>query len=108
MKDILQARLCPLNKVWPNIPRREQFRPIAILSAMYKFLELRFFPRLNGYLKHDMDRNQIGFVKGMSTQVNIRLLIDKLKSVSAKVGECTIFIDSLIHCLQYSKPAATV
>ena len=93
MKDSFQARLCPLNKVWPDIPQREQFRPIAILSAMFKFLELRFLGRLNGYLKYDMDPNQIGFVKGMSTQVNIRLLIEKLKSVKAKDGECTLLID---------------
>ena len=40
--------------------------------------------------------------------MNIRLLIDKLKSISAKDEECTLFIDSLIHCLRYSRPSATV
>ena len=41
-----------------------------------------------------MDRNQIGFAKGYKCiQVNIHLLIEKLKSVKAKDGECTLLID---------------
>ena len=46
LQSIFNARLVPLNKVWPAIPNYNEFRPIAILSAMYKFLELRFLPKL--------------------------------------------------------------
>ena len=50
LSSIFEARLCPLNKVWPEIPSRAEFRPIVILSPMFKFLEIRFLARLNGYL----------------------------------------------------------
>jgi hypothetical protein len=60
---MFQARLCPLNKVWPNIPLSEEFRPIVVLSPLYKFLNLRFFSNLNTYLILKLDRNQIGILK---------------------------------------------
>lgn len=37
-----EARLVPLNKAWPDIPAVDQFRPIVVLSPLYKFLERRF------------------------------------------------------------------
>jgi hypothetical protein len=57
LKGCFAARLIPLNKVWPNIPSGEQFRPIAVLSPAFKWLELRFLPRLRTYLTRDLDRN---------------------------------------------------
>ncbi len=36
------ARLVPLNKKWPDIPHGEDFRPIVVLSSLFKFIELRF------------------------------------------------------------------
>ena len=45
-KYIFRARLIPLNKVYPEIPRYNQFRPIVVLSAAYKYLEARFLPAL--------------------------------------------------------------
>jgi hypothetical protein len=71
MQPIFKARLVPLNKAWPNIPTWCDFRPIAIISAMYKYLELRFLPKLSLYMKKHMDINQIGFVSGMTTHVSI-------------------------------------
>jgi hypothetical protein len=62
---MFQARLCPHNKVWPNIPLSEEFRPIMVLSPLYKFLELRFLSKLNTYLTQKLDRNQKDFVKSM-------------------------------------------
>ncbi len=67
MNDIFRARLVPLNKVWPEIPSPDQFRPITVLSAMYKFIELRFLPKLNKYLKERLDKSQTGFVPGLGT-----------------------------------------
>ena len=46
LKDLFEARLIPLNKVLPDIPNDDQFRPITVLSAMYKFVEMRFLPKL--------------------------------------------------------------
>ena len=56
LKESFQAH--PHNKVWPSIPRFDQFRPIIsiILSPMIKFIELRFYRKLLNYLKWDLDR----------------------------------------------------
>ena len=51
-----KARLIPLNKVWPSIPNQEQFRPIVVTSAMIKWIEIRFLPRLKVYLKNSLDK----------------------------------------------------
>jgi hypothetical protein len=52
-----EARLIPLNKEYPNIPSREQFRPIVVLSIMFKWLELRFLKKLNEYMVDKLDKN---------------------------------------------------
>ncbi len=46
-KSIFEARLVPLNKAFPNIPKRKEFRPIIVLSSILKYLESRFLPILN-------------------------------------------------------------
>jgi hypothetical protein len=63
---MFQARLCPINKVWPNIPLSEEFRPIVLLSLLCKFFELRFLSKLIIYFTQKLDRNQ-GLVKSMKT-----------------------------------------
>ncbi len=75
LRGCFEARLIPLNKVWPRIPRGDQFRPICVLSPAYKWLELRFLPRLRDYMSHGLDRNQTGFVPRMGTAVNLKLLL---------------------------------
>lgn len=57
LKKIFRAKLVPLNKVWPDIPKQNQFRPIKILSHMYKFLELQFLDKLENYLIDGLDKN---------------------------------------------------
>jgi hypothetical protein len=54
--EIFKARLVPLNKKWPDIPSKDDFRPIAIISHLYKFLELRFANKLQDYLSNRMDK----------------------------------------------------
>ena len=51
-----EARLIPLNKAWPSIPEEDQFRPIVVTSAIIKWIEIRFLPKLKNYLKHDLDK----------------------------------------------------
>jgi hypothetical protein len=68
-EDLFEGRLIPLNKKYPNIPRGNEFRPIVVLSTAFKWLALRFMPKLNKYMRERMDKNQIGFVCG--THVNI-------------------------------------
>ena len=66
-KLIFEARLIPLNKVYPNIPTQSQFRPIVILSAGYKWEECRFLPSIKAYLSKRLNINQTGFVAGCQT-----------------------------------------
>jgi hypothetical protein len=54
---IFEARLVPLNKAWPDIPKADQFRPIVVLSPLFKLLERRFQRQLSRYMTNDLDRN---------------------------------------------------
>ena len=49
--ESFKARLVLLNKAHPNIPREGEFRPIAIISHLYKFMQLRFTGKLKSNLK---------------------------------------------------------
>jgi len=81
---IFEARLIPLNKKWPNIPKEDEFRPIIVLSAAYKWLELRFLKKLKEYLVTRLDINQTGFVPGCTTHLNIVHLIEHVKTFKKK------------------------
>ena len=72
-------------KVWPNIPTEDNFRPVVVLSAMYKFMELRFLPKLQNYLSLRLDKNQTGFVPKLGTQVNILSLTDEINRLKGKI-----------------------
>ena len=74
-----EARLIPLNKVHPKIPKIHQFRPIIVLSAGYKLIEARFLPKLKKYMSNKMDKNQIGFVVKSETSMNILALIHEIQ-----------------------------
>jgi len=51
IKDFhFRARLVPLNKKHPNIPRADQIRPIVVNSPLVKILESRLLPKLQKYL----------------------------------------------------------
>ena len=56
--QLFKARLIPLNKSHPDIPKETDFRPIVVLSSLYKFMELRFLPNLNKYLSEQMSKEQ--------------------------------------------------
>ena len=49
-QSFFECRLVALNKKFPNIPAKNQFRPIVIVSPLVKFLELRFLPKLKDYM----------------------------------------------------------
>jgi hypothetical protein len=57
LDQIFEARLVPLNKKYPDIPNHEDFRPIAILSHLYKYDSWKKFNRtcLNEWIKGKMD-----------------------------------------------------
>lgn len=72
---LFQCRLIPLNKEYPNLPLRHQFRPIVILSSAFKWLETRFRPHLQAYINKQIDPDQIGFVESCETGMNTLSLI---------------------------------
>jgi len=41
-----EARLIALNRMWPDIFLKDQFRPIVVLSPIFKWLERRFILKL--------------------------------------------------------------
>ena len=88
-----RARLIPLNKEYPNIPKFDQFRPIMVLSPLYKFMELRFAPILNRYMLEKMNKSQFGFVKGYGTACNLLMLINRIKEAKKADKLDCIFID---------------
>ncbi|CAD8215511.1 unnamed protein product [Paramecium octaurelia] len=88
-----RARLVPLNKVFPDIPTKTQFRPITILSPLFKLLELRFLPRLQQYLSTRLSKGQAGFIPGSSTQINIIRLLNTLTGYKKQDKMDCIFID---------------
>jgi hypothetical protein len=79
--------------MWPDIFLKDQFRPIVVLSPIFKWLERRFILKLQSYLTNNLDCNQTGFVAGMGTHFNILLLVEKLRNNKRKQGECCLFID---------------
>jgi hypothetical protein len=52
-----------------------------------------FLPKLVKYIKTDLDKNQTGFVPGCGTHLNIKLLIDKIKSYKKSDKKTIIYID---------------
>ena len=79
-----EARLIPLNKKYPNIPKPEEFRPIVVMSPLTKLLEARLLPRLQLYLMMKLQRSQIGFVPGMDIHVNIHRALKQIHSRLSK------------------------
>lgn len=54
---LFEARLIPLNKEYPEIPKADKFRPITVLSPMYKWMSLRFYLKVRDYIKNKLDSN---------------------------------------------------
>jgi hypothetical protein len=57
LKDIFETRLIPPNKEWLDISTEDYFRLITDLSSMYKFIKMRFLPKLQRYISKEMDKN---------------------------------------------------
>ena len=57
LNETFKGRLILLNKVWPDIPKKDEFRPIIIMSPIYKYLEMRFADKLQSYLINHMNPN---------------------------------------------------
>jgi len=89
-----EARLVPLNKKHPEIPKPDEFRPIIVMSSLTKLLEARLLPRLQSYLVMCLQRSQVGFVPGMDIFVNIFRAIKQIRfRISRKKPAFCLFLD---------------
>ena len=75
MENALTGRLIPLNKVFPETPTIDQYRPIVALSPVAKILEARIAVKLKYYVKRYCTHSQTGFVQGCGTFINIQRII---------------------------------
>jgi len=66
-----EARLVPLNKDHPRVPRYDRFRPIVVGSPLVKLLESRFAQKLREYMIEKMFAGQVGFVPECGVLLNI-------------------------------------
>ncbi len=92
LTESLTGRLIPVNKIYPKTPSLNDYRPIVALSAIAKFLEARFAPKLSEYIKTNCIYSQIGFVKGCNTHINIQRLL-KWAIAKKKSKPIIVFID---------------
>ena len=92
-KTHLESRLLPLNKNHPEVATIDKYRPIVIMSPMIKFCESRIIQKLKNYCKNKINPEQVGFVEGMSTQVNLFRIGEKIfKNKLKKRGKKTMFL----------------
>ena len=108
--DTWDARLVPLNKVFPEVPSRNQLRPIIIQSPIVKIIESRFAPKLHNYLDTKLDRSQVGFVRKLGIQVNLARALQRITlRTNQKKNVYGLFIDfshaynSVPHTLLFKK-----
>lgn len=86
-----EGKLILLNKTDSEFPLPEETRPIVILSAVRKFLELAWYEKYNSKIWSKIGPWQIGFKPGHCTQENIANLCQWLnKNKKSCIG---VFID---------------
>ena len=73
-----EARLVPLNKVHPRLPRASECRPIIVTSPFVKVLEARLKDKLDDYMIKKLHCSQIGFVPHNGISVNHLRLLDRV------------------------------
>ncbi len=89
-----KGRLIALNKKHPEIPRRDQFRPIVISGLIVKILEGRLVKPLRNYMSKRLHVSQTGFVPGSSVFVNIDRLFEYVKwRRSSGIRTYLLFLD---------------
>jgi hypothetical protein len=97
-EQILTSRLFCLNKEGSKPGNLDAIRPIAITSTLVKIIEKVILGRIEHhiYSKKIIHRNQIGFMKGAGTDMNlmkIRHMSNKLKEQKAIDQKYIYFLD---------------
>ena len=81
--EIFDMKVIPLNKVHPRLPNPKQMRPIFATSAVFKIMELRFNHKLTTIYQSlpELARFQVGFLPGLSTQINIVRMAEAIRNL---------------------------
>ena len=94
LNELFKARLVALNKVHPNTPKPDEFRPIIILSLIIKIMECRWLPKLQDYVITKLCPAQTGFVPSQGVFTNIFRAIKRIKErTNKKQHVFGLFID---------------
>jgi hypothetical protein len=72
------ARLIPLNKIHPEIPKPKDCRPIIVSSPLIKLLESRLKKKLDQYMTSKLVMSQTGFVPHNGITVNQTRLVERI------------------------------
>ncbi len=104
------TRIVPLNKKHPNLPSKNDFRPISISSPVVKTLESKLLPKLSNYMTEEMHVGQTGFVSGQGILVNHLRLIQRVTERMKKgLKAYGLFIDfsnaynTILHVKLYER-----
>jgi hypothetical protein len=65
-KNHLIGRLVCLNKKYPRLPEVKDYRPIVVLSPVYKFIEGFTIRNLKRHARNEISKDQFGFIPGIS------------------------------------------
>lgn len=90
----LVSRLVLLNKKAPKIGDVEDFRPIAIMSQVVRFLEAFLVEDLRKFGRDKLAGEQVGFVEGQSVEVARNRLLKWVSERRKERVNCfTLFVD---------------
>jgi hypothetical protein len=67
-KEHLNGRLVCLNKKYPKLPTIQDYRPIVVLSPIYKFIEGYIMNSLRSHARAGISLDQYGFIPGVSIE----------------------------------------
>ncbi len=96
--ELTTSRLVCLNKNAEEKGKIDAIRPIAVNALLFKILEQAIRTRLTDYLTRNntIDKRQIGFRKGLGTDVNIlrlRQRVDDMKAGGKDEQMFVLFMD---------------
>ena len=92
-QESLNAKLFPINKVAPEIPKVEQIRPIVAQSPIISAIEQYIAPYQDDEVENICGLEQCGFRKNLSTHTQTLRLISHVKGQKSKKELQGLFVD---------------
>ena len=76
-----------------NDNKKENYRPVNMLSIFSKVFEKLLFEQINDHMQSKFSKHLTGFCKNHSTQNALLVIIEKWETVSKKLKVGTLFTD---------------